>query len=200
MPEILPSTVTNTSYMFNNATSFDQDISSWDVSNVTNMSWMFKSVTLSTTNYDSLLIKWSELPLQNGVDFHGGNSQFSSGAAEVARQKIIDDFGWTISDGGALSISPESNIVPQTSKLYQNYPNPFNPTTKIDFDLANDTKVNIAVYNSKGEYIQTLVNNEFAKAGRYSYDFDGSGLPSGVYFYELKTVDYNKKMKAILMK
>jgi len=60
---------------------------------------MFWGVTLSTPNYDSLLIGWSQLTLQDGVTFHGGNSNYSSGAADE-RQFIIDTFGWTIYDGG----------------------------------------------------------------------------------------------------
>ena len=93
------SNVTNMSFMFLADSAFNQDLSSWDVSNVTNMSFMFAGATLSTANYDALLIGWSGLTLQNGVSFDGGNSQYSSMAA-TARQSIIDNYGWTISDGG----------------------------------------------------------------------------------------------------
>ena len=92
--------VTNMAGMFNNASAFNQDISNWKVSNVTFMANMFFNITLSTANYDALLIEWSKLSLQNGVTFHGGNSKYSAGAAATARQKIIDDFSWTITDGG----------------------------------------------------------------------------------------------------
>lgn len=93
------SSVTTMGSMFYGATSFDRDLSGWDVSNVTNMSYMFYEVTLSTANYDAILNGWSELMLQNDVDFSGGNSKYSS-AAEAARAKIISDFNWTITDGG----------------------------------------------------------------------------------------------------
>jgi hypothetical protein len=63
------------------------------------MDKMFYGVTLSTENYDSLLNGWSQRNLQSDVTFSGGDSKYSSNAA-TAHQKLIDDFGWTISDGG----------------------------------------------------------------------------------------------------
>ncbi len=86
---------------FRFCTKFDADISNWDMSNVTNCSNMFGGVTMSTANYDALLIGWSQQNLKPGVPFSGGNSKYCDGAA--ARQSIIDNFGWTISDGGLLA-------------------------------------------------------------------------------------------------
>jgi uncharacterized repeat protein (TIGR01451 family) len=62
------------------------------------MSFMFENATLSTSNYDKLLNGWAAQSVQNGVSFHAGNSQYSPEAAE-ARQSLIDDDGWTITDG-----------------------------------------------------------------------------------------------------
>jgi len=87
--------------MFANAGAFDQNLSDWDVSSVIDMTSMFDKITLSTANYDAILNGWSGLVLQNDVDFHGGNSKYSS-AAEAARAKIINDFNWTIIDGGKV--------------------------------------------------------------------------------------------------
>lgn len=92
------SQVTDFDRMFFGATSFDQDLGKWKVENANNMSQMFLGVDISTYNYDSLLIGWSAQQLQSGVTFDGGNSQFC--LAEEARQKIMADFGWTITDGG----------------------------------------------------------------------------------------------------
>ena len=93
------SSVTHMGWMFEEAYAFDQDISSWDVSNVGNMNNMFTDATLSTHNYDKLLIGWSQLSLKSGLSFNGGNSKYSS-VAEDARQFIITNFSWTIYDGG----------------------------------------------------------------------------------------------------
>ena len=96
------SSVTSMSSMFSHASAFNQDIGDWDVSSVTSMSGMFSGITLSTTNYDSLLIGWSHLPLKYFVFFNGGNSKYSSGAAANARQSIKDNYFWIISDGGQV--------------------------------------------------------------------------------------------------
>ncbi len=94
------SSATNMYGMFYSATSFDQDLGEWNVSDVSNMGNMLRDTALSTPNYDSLLMSWSELDLQHGVDFHAGDTQYSSGEPADARQYIIDEFGWSITDGG----------------------------------------------------------------------------------------------------
>jgi surface protein len=98
------SNVTEMGGMFFQATSFNQDISSWNVGNVTNMVDMFNGVTLSTDNYNALLEGWSQQALQPNVAFSGGNSQYCTSA----KQDIIDNFGWTITDGGLTSNCAQS--------------------------------------------------------------------------------------------
>jgi surface protein len=67
------------------------------------MSNIFKDVTLSTANYDAILIGWNNLTLQTGVTFNGGNSTYSRGAA-TARANLLNSSGnnWTITDGGEM--------------------------------------------------------------------------------------------------
>ncbi len=82
------------------ASHFNKDISNWDVSNVTNMSGMFSfDGAFSNENYDKMLIGWSQLPsLQNGIRLDTPQNQYCK--SKVARQYIIDTYGWTINDAG----------------------------------------------------------------------------------------------------
>jgi hypothetical protein len=84
-------------------------------------------------------------------------------------------------------------------KLGLNYPNPFNPTTKIEYSLMEPRFTVIKIYGLQGNEIKTLLSEE-KSAGKHSITFDGSGLPSGTYFYQIKAGDFVKTGKMLLLK
>lgn len=86
--------------LFSGASSFDGDLSDWEVSAVMDMSEMFVGADLSTRNYDRMLLAWQHLDLQQSVPFGVGETQYSPGEPADARQFIIDEYEWDISDGG----------------------------------------------------------------------------------------------------
>ena len=92
---------------------------------------------------------------------------------------------------------------PDKYELVGNYPNPFNPTTKIRYSIPEATSVKLTVYNSLGQEIIKLVNEE-KEAGTYDVVFNSASvnreIPSGVYFYRIETPTYSKTMKMMLMK
>lgn len=69
--------------------------------------------------------------------------------------------------------------------LLQNYPNPFNPTTKIDYELENDSFISIRIFNILGQEVRTLYNGIQSK-GKHRVLFDASGLASGIYIYRME--------------
>ena len=76
------------------------DIGSWNITKMTAAPSMFFLSTLSTSDYDSLLIGWEGQTEQTSVAFHGGSSTYSTGAATTARGVLTDTSLWTIIDGG----------------------------------------------------------------------------------------------------
>jgi hypothetical protein len=93
------------------------------------------------------------------------------------------------------SVEADHNSVPDGYLLEQNYPNPFNPSTTIKFGLPESSNVSLKIFNSLGEEVAVLVNENLG-AGTYTYRFDASGLPSGIYIYTLQSGDQviSKKM------
>ena len=106
------SRVINMTEMFSNAIAFNQDIGSWDVGNVTKMTDMFKDITLSTNNYNNILIGWAGQTVNNDINFNGGNSKYSPGEAADARAVLTGTYGWTIIDGGESNALAVSTLAP----------------------------------------------------------------------------------------
>jgi len=97
-----------------------------------------------------------------------------------------------------------SNEVVSNYCLFQNYPNPFNPVTKIKFDIkkeyrSQESEVKLSIYDILGRKIEDLVNEKL-QPGTYEVTFDGSNLPSGVYFYQLRVGTYLETKKMLLIK
>ncbi|MDZ7623558.1 MAG: T9SS type A sorting domain-containing protein [Ignavibacteriaceae bacterium] len=93
-----------------------------------------------------------------------------------------------------------------TYLLEQNYPNPFNPATTIGYGIKEKSNVKITILNSIGEEVALLLNEE-KESGYHTVEFNAAnlpdgkaGLPSGVYFYQLKAGDFVESKKMILMK
>ena len=111
---------------------------------------------------------------------------------------------------GGLSIPIEMNVstttgikdnedIPKELELLQNYPNPFNPSTTISYRLKVPGYTALKVYDVLGKEIETLVNG-YQPGGNYSFNFNASALPSGIYFYRLETTNFIQTRKMLLIK
>jgi hypothetical protein len=97
------------------------------------------------------------------------------------------------------SVKREEGTIPDRSALLQNYPNPFNPSTTIRFGLPHRAHVILTLFNTLGQQVATLTNGEI-DAGYHEVTFDGSGLPSGVYFYRIQAGDFSQTKKLLLLR
>ena len=96
------------------------------------------------------------------------------------------------------------NLIPETFQLFANYPNPFNPFTNIQFQIPDTSLVSLEIFNLQGRKVQTLTH-ENMKPGVYTINWNGQNnsgklMPSGIYFYTLKTEKYMNTKKMILLR
>jgi hypothetical protein len=94
--------------------------------------------------------------------------------------------------------------VPLVTRLLPNYPNPFNPETVLQFSLAQSGKVELSIFNTRGQKVATLVksqlNSGVHKVTWHGTDDNGRRLASGVYLYRLETPEQTYVRKALLLK
>jgi len=96
-------------------------------------------------------------------------------------------------------INSEQVGLPKDYFLYANYPNPFNPTTTIKYDLPKAGKVNLSLYNLKGQKVMEMVN-ENRSAGSYNYTLNATSLASGIYFYRINAGGFTATRRLLLIK
>ena len=95
--------VTSMTRMFQGAYGFDQDISDWNIANVTDFTQFLKNVTMSTTNYDAILIAWESKVNSSVGQLHMGNSKYTSPSTSAdARTAINSIISGSILDGGSV--------------------------------------------------------------------------------------------------
>ncbi len=97
------------------------------------------------------------------------------------------------------NVDNNNDVVINNYNLSQNYPNPFNGQTIISFELPVQSNVSLDVYDILGRHAASVVNENLG-AGKYTYNFNASNLSSGVYFYTLKTDNFNATRKLVLLK
>ena len=141
-------------------------------------------------------------PMYNDVE-DPNNPGFALWPAQGALTNDMGSFGGPNSFWFSIVTLVEEEKVdfsqPTTFILFQNYPNPFNPSTKIKYSVPQTSQVQIKVFDVLGNEIETLVNEE-KQTGTYELNWNAEGLPSGVYFYQLKAGSFVETKKMILLK
>jgi hypothetical protein len=123
----------------------------------------------------------------------------SSGSKDIFQSEMISYKNLIVTN-----IENETQT-PKQFSLKQNYPNPFNPVTEIRYQIAEDRKVSLIVYDILGNEVVTLVNEE-QSAGSYKVNFSTGSfgivnrLSSGIYYYKLSAGSFVETKKMIILK
>ena len=137
--------------------------------------------------------------LVNSIPFYIGRAGRNDNWNSTCINAIIDEIRISQIARTVTSIHQVYNLVPEQFSLEQNYPNPFNPITTIAYQISKQSKIILRVVDILGRELETLVSGE-KNVGSYSVKFDGSKLPSGIYFYQLITNEKVITKKFVLLK
>jgi hypothetical protein len=149
---------------------------------------MFQNAGLSTANYDATLIGWStietnETPLQQNVEFDGGNSNYCNG--ETARASIIRTYGWTITDAG---LNCELSTETFDTTVLKLYPNPVLSVLNVKVD-SNLISQPYSIVDGVGRVVLSGSLNEVDTA------INVEQLSKGVYYLKLSDSNASKFIK-----
>ncbi|MHB9012656.1 MAG: T9SS type A sorting domain-containing protein [Ignavibacteriaceae bacterium] len=152
------------------------------------------------TEISSQNLSWEKIGFVKG----NGNSNSSKSYSFVDESPLSGNVQYRlkqIDNDGAFKYSSivTVNSLPTRFSLEQNYPNPFNPSTTIKFGLPSDAKVTLEVYNTIGQKVATLVNEQMT-AGYHQVEFYASNLASGIYFFRMQTNGFVSIKKLLLLK
>jgi hypothetical protein len=162
---------------------------------------------------DSLIAKWDQIISRDATYreyYHTKQVGYSLRKGDSIVYKIYGNNFWSPEGGlrgvnyvkltgeGVVSVQ-SAGATPTEFLLSQNYPNPFNPSTTIMYELPKGSYVRLVVYDMLGKEVSTIVNGT-RPAGTHTVQFDGSGLPSGMYLYRLVAGDFVTTKRMILSK
>jgi choice-of-anchor B domain-containing protein len=172
----------------------------------------FKGDTIFMAHYRAgvVALDVSNLPSAPTVigyyDTYNGSGLTYQGAWNVypyynSGKFIVSDIltGLYVFTFGVVGITPIGSEIPSGFSLEQNYPNPFNPTTKFNFSIPKAGNVSLKVYDASGKLVEKIIDGNYS-AGKYSADFNGSKLASGLYFYTLTGDGFKETRKMVLTK
>jgi len=150
------------------------------------------SKTINTNSYYDLLIRFAPTAVRN----HTGTLTLTHSSTDSP--SIINLLG----TGGTISVEEPTDVENSNSTfLFQNNPNPVRSgyDVSISYRLNSSGQVNLNIYDVLGREVVKLVN-EYKPQGMHSAGFNTRNLPSGVYFYKLKTAGYEGLKKMLIIR
>ena len=149
------------------------------------------SINKVDDSYEILIYSFDGKTLSENTSLFSSVGQYEITSAIVANMN-------------AEEVDISYDFMPEHFVLHQNHPNPFNPVTNIEFSIQKESYVTLKVMNLLGREVQTLVN-DITPSGFYSVQWDGrtasgSLAPSGIYIYQLHSIEGTLSRKMVLMK
>ena len=179
-----------------------------------NVNYVYNGYSLSNSEDEIILLDASGAIVD---EVHYSNGwPFSSGVSMEIHDPFNDNalienwFSSTISYGDGDTGSPgipfdgtleteEILLSPSNFDLVSLYPNPFNPEVTIQVNVGEPGELNIDIFNLSGRRVKTLANSTIG-VGSYSFKWDSSNNPSGMYFFKLTIGETVMIRKALLLK
>ena len=176
----------------------------------------FRNVKILPLNGSNLYFAGTSTGLYMTDNLNGTNTTWTLqspnqiGNTLVETMDVSPDNGYVVAGTfgkGVFSASfnatavKDKNSSPNNYSLAQNYPNPFNPSTTIEYNLNQAGNVSLRIFDSVGKLVETLQNG-YENEGNHKVVFDSQNLAlaSGVYYYQIKTNNYNQTKKMVLLK
>lgn len=134
-------------------------------------------------------------PIPTGTDNWIGALSFGA----VNKVWAVGDNGTILHLTDTITTANDYFIPHPSSFILSIFPNPFNSSTRLSYDIPRNGQVNLAVYDLTGRLVQTLEDRVIPQ-GQHTLIFDGSALPSGVYFVRLQSKSFAQTQKLLLLK
>ena len=132
------------------------------------------------------------------------NSSVSFKLFNASSSELIDLVGdipkWSDSNNYIVSELYQKGLFPEEYKINNPYPNPFNPIVNLDFEIPNNTFVDVVIYDIAGRVVQTLSSKQFYSAGYHTISWNAENFSSGIYFIRFSSEHIEKTKKITLLK
>lgn len=145
------------------------------------------------------------------IIWNGGDFPQLSGSISISDLEVSGYFGeqMTFEIGEPITIEPglktiNNAHIPKEHKIYAAFPNPFNPLTTIRYSIPRDQLIEITIYNKMGSVVKNLIKGYQTK-GYKTIQWNATNnedhpVSSGIYFYTIRSDEFNETKKIIFMK
>lgn len=205
---------------------WNTDELSWEVSIHDSFDGVTPGTLIETVSGSSFIGGWhtveiDSMEISSGQDFFIAIKFYSNGyvyafdnLGDLSGRSYLSSNG--VSYDNSLSLYGDANIrakvstetfvkiddelkIPQDFTLDPNYPNPFNPITNLSFNMENTTNVSLEIYDVNGHIVETLVNG-IMQQGSHLIAWNASQYSSGMYFVRMRSGNFEKSQKIMLIK